>query len=325
MSPNQSGAAPQDGVSKEGSHSGSAIDSASLLNNIVVYGEEGGYRTDKGDVGDDPMLTTDCPSYGAAMNNIPKIFPPRKEDHEGSDASTPSQKITIESIKGNSDDEFEDDRSSVVTESSLSDRDEHVEGNFHEGLKRSANTLAVDAINCASDELQGNGNNVICVKSELRPDRSSNGAPSLPTNGGVNNGYVMSEVGKPSRRRDMKRNGKELVLSEPGGEIVPSTATTMSPLGQQTTAIFNESTDITLGNKTFITGSLTIKQYIKDSSSGEYWEEMSRKAQRYSACAWWAFIFSFIAIIRHCIAGFHNRNDSTNYLPSALIAHDVKE
>lgn len=279
MSPNKSGAAPQDGVSNEGKHSGSA--SASLLNNIVVNGEEGGYRTDKSDVVDDPMLTTDCPSYGAVINNIPKIFPPRKEEHDGSDASTPSQKITIESIKGNSDDEFEDDRSSVVTESSLSndDDDDHVEGDFHEGLKRSANTLAVDAINCASDELQGNGSNVICVQSELRPGRSSDRTPALPANVGVNNGYVMSEVGKPSRSRDMKRNGKALVLSEPEGGIVPSTATTVSPLGQQTTAIFNESTDITLGNKTFITGSLTIKQYIKDNSSGEY-EETEKREKR---------------------------------------------
>lgn len=226
------------------------------------------------EISDDPMLTTDCPSY--STNIIGQPPPPLqkapmlcRDDKDGSEAS--SQKITIESIKD--DDDFDDDRSSVVTESSDSDSEcgDHVKGTFHEELKRSADTLAVDAINCASNELQTNTNGAICVKSEIRAGHRPNAVPlmGIANNGsvaGVNKGYVMSEVGKPSRLR----NGKEVMLKENGAIVPVSSVTTASPLGPQTTAIFNDSTDITLGNKTFITGSLTIKQYIKDSSTRKW-------------------------------------------------------
>lgn len=236
------------------------------MRDIVGTDQNMGYRIEDV-VGGDPLLTTDCPSYLDVMNKqIPRVkkFPETPfEDNEGSDASTPSQKITIESMKGHSDEDdvSDDDRSSVVTETSLSD-DDHIEGTFHEGLKRSADTLAVEAINCASDELQCKNNNVIRVNSELVPGTSRLVGS---TTGGVNNGYLMSEVGKPSRRRNDKRHGKELVISEQDEQVVSASSTTAAiPSTQQTTAIFNDSTDITLGNKTFITGSLTIKQYIKD-------------------------------------------------------------
>lgn len=243
------------------------------------------------------LLTTDCPSYADVMHSRGNaigpgatfLHTPKEENDGGSEVSTPSQKITIESLKGHSDeddfymDDDEDDRSSVVSESSLSDSD-HREGVFHERLKLSADKLAVDAINCASDELQQcNKNNVICVKSELgaqpparsRTSVNSNSGSStntsvVATNGGLNNGYVVSEVDRrTSRNTNEKRKAKELVLRDVnsgGGQVVPvqTTATAMAP---QTTAIFNDSTDITLGNKTFITGSLTIKQYIKDCKS----------------------------------------------------------
>lgn len=283
MSPNQSGTTAPDDPTKDGDRV--------PLNSVVVNGQESGYGQGDSDHGigvvDDPHLTTDCPSYSDVMHKPPKrvdiakekifIAPPQLpkagvEIDANSDASTPSQKITIESIKGHSDEDeydYEDDRSSVVTESSMSEYGDPIEGN--ERLRRTANTLAVDAINCASDELQCNNNNgVICVNSELGPIPQVSKSGPLGLNGavGVNNGYLMSEVGKPSRSRDDKRNGKELVLSEANGHMIPisTTATTTSPSGQQTTAIFNESTDITLGNKTFITGSLTIKQYIKDAN-----------------------------------------------------------
>lgn len=295
MSPNQSGTAPSDGTSTDGDPSVAVSSSPSTggaaLNNTrttVLNAEEGGCRMHQG-VGDDPMLTTDCPSYTEVMgkqvhgDTRPILKPPREDNEGQSDASTPSQKITIESIKGHNseeEDDFEDDRSSVVSESSLSSGCTEAEGTFHEGLKRSADTLAVDAINCASDELQSSRNNVICVNSELRPPGMGSRASPGPAaaNGKVNNGYVMSEVGKPSRSRDDKRKiGKELMVKEPG-EMVPtssSSVTTTSPTGQ-TTAIFNDSTDITVGNKTFITGSLTIKQYIKDGNTGK-WRRVKRK------------------------------------------------
>lgn len=299
MSPNQSGATDK---STEGDRV--------PLNDSRSGEEEGGYRTSEGGetftsgVGDDPLLTTDCPSYADAMHRPPSVLDkqgrlflpkppttsPPSEDNDGSEnGSTPSQKITIESIKeghsdGYDDDDSEDDRSSVVTESSVSEYGDHVEGN--ERLRRTADTLAVDAINCASDELQcSNKGGVICVNSELgatRANGKSNGGAgagagplAVMPQGGVNNGYLMSEVGKPSRSRESEkklRNGKELMVKDPNVDMVPmssttvATATTTSPSGQQTTAIFNDSTDITVGNKTFITGSLTIKQYIKENS-----------------------------------------------------------
>lgn len=291
MSPNQSGA------TRDKSTEGDRVP----LNDSRSGEEEGGYRTGEAftsGVGDDPLLTTDCPSYADAMHRPPSVLDkqrlflpkppttsPPSEDNDGSEnGSTPSQKITIESIKeGHSDgydDDSEDDRSSVVTESSVSEYGDHVEGN--ERLRRTADTLAVDAINCASDELQcSNNSGVICVNSELgatRANGKSNGGAGplavMPLGGGVNNGYLMSEVGKPSRSRESEkklRNGKELMVKDPHVDMVPisstvATATTTSPSGQQTTAIFNDSTDITVGNKTFITGSLTIKQYIKENS-----------------------------------------------------------
>lgn len=238
---------------------------------------------------DDPLLTTDCPSYIDAIRdlNAPRISsllsPPKVDDGEGGGSESSSQNITIESIKGHSDEEdFDDDRSSVVTESSCSEYGDHGRsgGCYHEGLKSTANSLAIDAINCASDELQGSKGGVICVNSELRASTagSLNSCPDRPRIGQQNNGYVMSEVARPrsSRNGTGARNGKELALiNGQHSQVVPkgangaavmaqqSLSSATSPSGQ-TTAIFQDSTDITLGNKTFITGSLTIKQYIKD-------------------------------------------------------------
>ena len=254
MSPNQSGTThpEQQATQQTGHHHQS----------VVLGTENGGGFDNQIHIGDDdPHLTTDCPcpSYMDVIKNRPFVAPVRKEDNEGSDASTPSQKITIESIKGASDDDFEDDRSSVVTESSCSDSEDHVEGTFHKGLKKTADTLALDAINCASDELQTSGNREIRVQSEL-------GALTKGSaNGGVNNGYVKSELVALSRERNA--SDKELVASGQNGQLAVPGGSVVAP---QTTAIFNDSTDITLGNKTYITGSLTIKQYIKDGPKSEW-------------------------------------------------------
>lgn len=297
MSPNQSGTTPADND-----------DDSRTAATVVVTGDKPTRRisSEKED-GFDPMLTTDCSSrvsplmqkqqqqhlHGIGLKD-PRITslqsqPTRKE-------KVPIDNMNIGATKGNSEEEdnFEenddDDRSSVVTESSQSDWEDQKEGRFNEALRLKADSLAVDAINCASDELQGNKRGVISVRSELNAIREARGvAPELSPWGNsgsavgrANNGYVMSEVGLPSRgrQRDAKMtNGKELALNGTNNQVaVPPSASQSQSLAhtitspgagqpQTTTAIFNDSTDITVGNKTFITGSLTIKQYIKDSGS----------------------------------------------------------
>lgn len=215
---------------------------------------------------DDPHLVTDC-----APTRLPEEVL-TKEENENIINNLQYKKTADNSIPTNShaekEEDFDDDNSSVITESS--EDGDHREGTFDSGLRDSADILAVNAINCASDELHNSSSGVICVNSRLNKPASNGGKLTKPLSSAidrVNNGYVMSEVGKPSRLREPIANGKELVLKDnDNSQVVPQQSLiTATPSGQQTTAIFNDSTDITLGNKTFITGSLTIKQYIKDS------------------------------------------------------------
>lgn len=67
----------------------------------------------------------------------------------------------------------------------------------------------------------------------------------------INNGYVISEMDKVEKENDIKNVYNEVAAS------------TMT-FENQTTTIFNYSTDITIGNKTFISGTFTIKQYIEE-------------------------------------------------------------
>lgn len=287
MSPNQSGTVGNDDDGR------TAV--------VVTTGSNANYRiSNENDMieGDDPMLATDCqpreslrlqPQHQLHLPGM-GIKDPRTtsfQSHSTRKEQTPNGNTNIGAVKGNSEEEDfeeeEDDRSSVVTESSQSEWEDQKEGCFNEKLRLEADSLAVDAINCASDELQGNKRGVICVNSDLNGARgvAAELSPreiigSSVGRGRANNGYVMSEVGMPSRRRqrDAKMsNGKELALKGTNNQVAQSTsasqsqslATINTPGAQTTTAIFNDSTDITVGNKTFITGSLTIKQYIKDS------------------------------------------------------------
>lgn len=291
MSPNQSGTTTK--LASESDPSSSTVNPQTEPQSTPAHKATNHHPNVVVDV--DPLLSTDCPSYSDAVRGLtaPRISgflsPPQRkvDENEGGGSESSSQNITIESIKGHSDEEEEDfdddDRSSVLTESSCSEYGDQRDGGgrYHEGLKSTANSLAIEAINCASDELQTSKSGVICVNSELRASTagSLNGGSELlaARAGQQNNGYVMSEIARPrSSRNGIAGSGKELALNGQHTQIVPSATNSVahqssvssatSPSGQ-TTAIFNDSTDITLGNKTFITGSLTIKQYIKDTSA----------------------------------------------------------
>lgn len=235
-----------------------------------------GNTTGGSDKTDEGHLTTDCPKYSSdRMNglNLPQkrefLSPDHntrlKDDENGSDnSSEKSHNITITSIKGNSDED--DDVSSVATDSSFSDYEEnpHTTTTVHKGLKEKANNYAIDAINCASDRFQNADSNTIVVNSEVRANRPGTTVEKrldIQT-GSENNGFVVSELNHGHDRN------KLVLPCTTIAQTLSAQSSPNTPNPGTTTAIFNDSTDITLGNKTFITGSLTIKQYIKDTNNG---------------------------------------------------------
>lgn len=213
----------------------------------------------------DRFLVTDCPNY-KTDHRLPQVLVTGADQltkHRlvaSSPSSIRSDDITIQSIRGHSDDN-DDDASSVVTDSSVSD---YEEGGCNRVFKESANSLAIDAINCCSESLRPDVGSALRVNSEIRagPNNIESRLDVVHGNGQTNNGFTVSEMDRPRSRSDIIPAKSQVAVANGGSPAALVTAT------GHTTAIFNDSTDITLGNKTFITGSLTIKQYIKDGSGG---------------------------------------------------------